>query len=324
VDTKHLLEYRDITMPPSPLTLTPADHARRDIARELDAFLRATRVRRVVVAEADPAPPVLAYVTPFPRLSIPLVGEHAMEVAHAARARVIRPGPGDAVFVPTNAWNRPAWRTPVTVLTLLFGAKQIGVSLVRHAGGRRPMRTLKANVHAPPNGMLWHLLHALRSAAADDVADRAQDQSRRTAPRLLGLLIESLLHASLTRLAATAADAPQKAERTYESICLYVQEHYAEPLSRESVARHFSLASTHVSRLFRHQGLMRFTDYVNFVRADRAKFLLRTYDMPLKEIAARCGYTDVAYLCQIFKRLTTMTPTQYRITNRRRRASDPR
>lgn len=48
------------------------------------------------------------------------------------------------------------------------------------------------------------------------------------------------------------------------------------------------------------------------VRTDRAKHLLRSYDLKLDDIAARCGYRDTAYFCRVFKRLAKMTAADYR------------
>ena len=96
--------------------------------------------------------------------------------------------------------------------------------------------------------------------------------------------------------------------RTYETLCLYVQENFQHELTRESVAQRFEIAPAHVSRLFRREGLMRFSDYVNLVRMNRAKFILANYRIPLKEVAASCGYADVAYFCRVFKRFAKATP----------------
>ena len=60
---------------------------------------------------------------------------------------------------------------------------------------------------------------------------------------------------------------------------------------------------------------MRFNDYVNLVRVNRAKFMLRTYGMTLKEIAAKCGFSDTAYFCRVFKKISKVTPTTYRGQN---------
>lgn len=57
---------------------------------------------------------------------------------------------------------------------------------------------------------------------------------------------------------------------------------------------------------------MRYSDYVNLVRVNRAKFVLRNYNMTLKEVAANCGYSDAAYFCQVFKKISKVTPAQYK------------
>jgi YesN/AraC family two-component response regulator len=225
-----------------------------------------------------------------------------MELAQSGRILTVKPPRGHAVFVPDNAWNKPDWSMHVEVLTFLFGAKQIGVSLVRHEGGADvPASAIKASVHRIYDTLTQSLLTALMAVAADH-----------SKGALTKLLTESLLHACLRLLKNPQTNRPRKAIRTYESICLYVQENFQTQLTRESVADHFNLAANHVSRLFRDEGLMRFNDYLNLVRMNRAKFLLQNYSMALKEVAAACGYNDVAYFCRIFKRMCKLTPTEYR------------
>jgi AraC-like DNA-binding protein len=276
--------------------------AQRTVIRELEEFLRGTRMRRIHFAEGSLAPPLLAYVTHFPRLSLPLEGCHKMEVAHNGRTEIIKPVRGHAVFVPENTWNKPTWSAPVAVLTFLFGTKQIGISLVRHTGKSDiPAPALKTSVHGAYDPLTHNLLAALMTFAAEN-----------SKGPLARLLTESLLHSCLRLLKTPQASRPRKAIRTYESICLYVQENFQTPLTRETVAEHFGLAPNHVSRIFRKEGLMGFNDYVNLVRMNRAKFMLRSYSMNLKEIAANCGYSDTAYFCRVFKRLCKATPTQYR------------
>jgi AraC-like DNA-binding protein len=253
-------------------------------------------------ADGSTVPPTLAYVTNFPRLSVPLRGCHTMEVANSGRVETIKPVRGHAVFVPDHAWNKPDWSAPVDVLTFLFGVKQIGVSLVRHSGKTQsPASALKASVHGGYDVTAHSILAALRVLAAD--------HCRATLSRLL---TESLLHACFRLLKAPSKHRPRKAIRTYESICLYVQENFQSPITRESVAHHFGLAPNHVSRLFRKEGLMHFNDYLNLVRVNRAKFMLQNYSMTLKEIASNCGYNDPAYFCRVFKKTGKLTPTEYR------------
>jgi AraC-like DNA-binding protein len=250
-------------------------------------------------------PPPLAYVTNFPRLSLPLAGCHTMEMAQSGRTETIKPIRGHAVFVPDHAWNKPDWSGRVEVLTFLFGVKQIGISLVRHRGGSQvPPMAVKASIQGGYDVPTHSLLAALMVLAADH-----------TKGPLAPLLIESMLHACLRLLKAPPKHRPRKAIRTYESICLYVQENFHIPITRESVAHHFGLAPNHVSRLFRKEGFMRFNDYLNMVRVNRAKFMLQNYSMTLKEIASSCCYSDPAYFCRVFKKVCKVTPTEYRAKN---------
>lgn len=279
----------------------PAD-ARHTIARELSAWLRNTRVRRVYFAEAGVAPPPLAYVTSFPRLSVPLSGRHPMEIAQRGKPMLITPTRGQVVFAGGNCWNKPDWSQPLKVLTFLFGKRQIGVSLVRHeGGGGEPQNAIKTTVNAYDR-----LTQGL-------VSGLVQFAARRRAGPLERLLTESLLHACLLQLESPATTHPRKAARTFESLCLYVQENFQSRLTRESVAASFGLTPNHVSRLFRREGSLRFSDYLTLVRIDRAKFMLREYGGRLKEIAANCGFNDVAYFCRVFNRVTKVTPTEYRL-----------
>jgi AraC-like DNA-binding protein len=291
----------NLPSPPAPRLSSGA----RLIIHEMEEYLRETRVRRVHFGDGTTAPPPLAYVTNFPRLSLPLAGCHNMELAHNGRTETIKPIRGHAVFVPDHAWNKPDWSGHVDVLTFLFGVKQVGISLVRHSGGSQvPATAVKASVHGGYDVPTHSILAALMVLAADH-----------TKGPLARLLTESLLHASLRLLKSPQKQRPRKAVRTYESICLYVQENFHSSITRESVARHFGLAPNHVSRLFRKEGFMRFNDYLNLVRVNRAKFMLQNYSMTLKEIAASCCYSDPAYFCRVFKKVCKVTPTEYRANN---------
>lgn len=277
----------------------------RIIVHELEEYLRSTQIRHIHFGDGTTVPPPLAYVTNFPRLSLPLAGCHAMELAQSGRTETIRPVRGHAVFVPDHAWNKPDWSGRLEVLTILFGVKQLGISLVRHKGGSEiPTLALKTSVPGGYDVPTHSTLASLMVLAAD----------HSNGP-LARLLTEALLHCCLRLLKAPQQQPQRKAIRTYESICLYVQEHFQSPISRESVAQHFGLAPNHISRLFRKEGYMKFNDYLNLVRVNRAKFMLQNYGMTLKEIAASCCYSDPAYFCRVFKKICKTTPTEYRAHN---------
>lgn len=51
---------------------------------------------------------------------------------------------------------------------------------------------------------------------------------------------------------------------------------------------------------------------VQRVRLERAKVLLTTTDLPLKQIAAQTGFRYVQYLSLVFHEATGQTPVNYR------------
>ena len=287
-----------------PQAIAPENRSTQAITEKLERFLRRSQVRHVHFAEASIAPPTLAYVTHFPRLYLPLWGSHVMEVAQNGIAKTIRPRRGDAVFVRENAWDKPEWSSGIEVLTFLFGSRHIGISLAQHHGGRdTPVTAIKTNIHGATDALTQTILQAITVYSSES-----------TSGPLACLLTESLLHSCLNLLKKPTKAHSGKAVRTYESICLYVQENFQSCLTRQNVAKHFGLAPSHISRLFRQEGQVQFHDYLNTVRMNRAKFMLRNYSIPLKEIAANCGYGDIAYFCRIFKQMNRETPTQYRAT----------
>jgi YesN/AraC family two-component response regulator len=95
-------------------------------------------------------------------------------------------------------------------------------------------------------------------------------------------------------------------------MCVYLQNHYQHDITRDSVAQQFSVTPNHLSRLFQTHGSMTFNNYLTHVRINRGKYLLCNYNLKLDDIAVRCGFRDTPYFCRIFKRLTKMTPAEYR------------
>ena len=94
----------------------------------------------------------------------------------------------------------------------------------------------------------------------------------------------------------------------------YVREHLAAPIRVPDVARHVGLSPTYFSRLFAQEMGVQFVSYVNGLRLDRAKALMRSTDAPITEIASMVGLTDHSYFTKLFRRDTGVTPSVFRAT----------
>lgn len=283
------------------LVLSTEESTQR-IAHVLRTFLVRKSIQQLVVAEGNTPPPQLAYLVSFPRLTLVLTGSDNVELEQEGKAQAVQIPAGAALLVPPNCWDRPTWSSSATALTFLFGKRQTGITLIRQKRGSDiPTQALKTHL-ASPTGPEASLLSALLAFARRDPK----------CPEAL-LLIQPLLHSYLRLLLTPQAEnRTGKANHTFQNLCLYIQENFQFPLTRESVAEYFRISPNHVSRLFRAQGYMRFNDYLNLVRIDRAKYLLRRHDLTVDEIAASCGYNETAYFCRAFKKRTNLTPTHFR------------
>ncbi len=92
----------------------------------------------------------------------------------------------------------------------------------------------------------------------------------------------------------------------------YIHEHISEPLRLGSLAERFYISPNHVSYLFRMRLHTTYSDYVNLLRLNKAKQLLRRTGMSIDEIAKACGYSDIQYFCHVFRKKLACTPLQYK------------
>ncbi len=57
---------------------------------------------------------------------------------------------------------------------------------------------------------------------------------------------------------------------------------------------------------------MGFNEYLNHIRLEQARMLLKGHDMKVKDIAHACGFADSNYFCRLFRKTTERSPSEYR------------
>jgi two-component system response regulator YesN len=93
----------------------------------------------------------------------------------------------------------------------------------------------------------------------------------------------------------------------------FIESNFSDPdLHMNTVASRFNLSASHFSTVFSQEIGETFRDYLNNLRLDRAKELLRTTNLKCSEIAYQCGYNDSHYFSTVFKRKTGFSPQQFR------------
>ncbi len=96
----------------------------------------------------------------------------------------------------------------------------------------------------------------------------------------------------------------------------YIQAHLTENIQREQLGRLVNYDSVYLTKLFKAETGMTYTDYMTLARMQLAQELLCETDIPISDIVTRCGYADSSYFSVRFKRVCGMTPHEWRENNR--------
>ena len=78
------------------------------------------------------------------------------------------------------------------------------------------------------------------------------------------------------------------------------------------MAKVCNLSVSHFSVLFHEFFRQTPLDYLNSYRIERACLILTNTDLPVTEVAYRCGFNDSAYFVKVFKKYKNSTPKKYR------------
>ena len=92
----------------------------------------------------------------------------------------------------------------------------------------------------------------------------------------------------------------------------YINEHYMEDISLESVARHVFFSPSYLGKIFRDYTGYAFTDYVLEVRMKAARDLLVKDNQKISDIGVKIGYATVQSFSKAFKKYYDCSPSEYR------------
>lgn len=109
-------------------------------------------------------------------------------------------------------------------------------------------------------------------------------------------------------------DAPDSRYSTpVRNMLEYIHENYQNPgMSVKIIALSYQFTPNYVSRLFSKEVGISLTEYINFIRIERAKELLKRNDLRIYEVSEMVGFSNEFYFIKVFKRLVGMPPNAFR------------
>ncbi|MCR2802696.1 response regulator transcription factor [Paenibacillus soyae] len=97
-----------------------------------------------------------------------------------------------------------------------------------------------------------------------------------------------------------------------EEVKAYIEQNLSKELSLEEVAERLGLNPSYFSQLFKQMTDETFVQYRIKRRMERAKKLLALPHYKITDISHEVGYSDHPYFTKTFKKVTGLTPSEYR------------
>lgn len=99
-------------------------------------------------------------------------------------------------------------------------------------------------------------------------------------------------------------------------IQIWLQDNYHRTILFPQLAQRFSMSTRTLNRRFKQALGKNPLEYLQEIRIQTARDLLKTSNLSISEIADRVGYQDTSYFTALFKRKLDTTPNAYRATVR--------
>lgn len=107
-------------------------------------------------------------------------------------------------------------------------------------------------------------------------------------------------------------EATREAGTVIEEVRQYIREHLSEELNRNELAAAVYLSPDYLSHLFPEKTGMPLTTYITNERIRHAKELLLQNKLSIRDIALASGFQNISYFSKQFKRITGITPQEFR------------
>lgn len=92
----------------------------------------------------------------------------------------------------------------------------------------------------------------------------------------------------------------------------YINANFHKEISLDDVSREVDISPYYFSKIFKEETGKNFIEYVTEIRMEKAKELLQSSTLSMKEICGEVGYADPNYFSRTFKKNVGLTPTEYK------------
>jgi len=98
----------------------------------------------------------------------------------------------------------------------------------------------------------------------------------------------------------------------FQKVLSYISENFHESIDLNGIARKLCYSPSYVSSMFLAFSGVNFKIYLDTIRIREASRMLLNTDLAVSDISSRCGFDNIRTFNNVFRRITGITPSQYR------------
>ena len=131
-------------------------------------------------------------------------------------------------------------------------------------------------------------------------------------------ILKSVLYAVLGEFLSEAkfAEIGKSGQGAVDKLVAYVADNFTENITLKSASSELGYEFHYLSKAFHKRIPMNFSQYVNLYRVENANFLLHNTDLPITEIALKCGFQSIRNFNRVYSSLTGSTPSENTRSNK--------
>ncbi len=221
-------------------------------------------------------------------------------------ARTLEVGPDDTALIAKGQSHSDLRMSPGDYQVLMIEFKwDRGEKLLRQLDVRRLL-----NIPEQAKLHLRLLCHEVEREALQDVSD-AQQRASVALVELLAACIRYCQPFPKRMTEASRRVASHRLGQQIEGVRQYLHEHYNEPIALDQLAQMYEMNAFYLSRAFTRELGISITDMLVSLRMEKARDLLETRQLSIKEVAYKVGYASGNYFSKVFRRYYGLSPSEF-------------